>query len=55
MGFTFPLQEWMGKHTGITNENLYKGKVAQNAIKRFKNSQMHWSKIFALYLLQLHD
>jgi asparagine synthase (glutamine-hydrolysing) len=55
MGFTFPLQEWMGKHTEICNENLYKGKVAQNAIKRFKNNQMHWSKIFALYLLQLHD
>jgi asparagine synthase (glutamine-hydrolysing) len=54
MGFTFPLQEWMGKHTEISNENLYKGKVAQNAVKRFKNSQMHWSKIFALYLLQLH-
>ncbi|MDB4902130.1 MAG: hypothetical protein JWQ63_1411 [Mucilaginibacter sp.] len=55
MGFTFPLQEWMGNHTEISNENLYKGKVAQNAVKRFKNSQMHWSKIFALYLLQLHD
>jgi asparagine synthase (glutamine-hydrolysing) len=54
MGFTFPLQEWMSQHTEISNEKLYKGKVAQNAIKKFKNGQMHWSKAFALYQIQLH-
>jgi asparagine synthase (glutamine-hydrolysing) len=54
MGFTFPLQEWMGGHTDVSNENLYKGKVAQNAVIKFKNGQMHWSKIFALYQVQLH-
>jgi asparagine synthase (glutamine-hydrolysing) len=52
MGFSFPLQEWMGKHEQISNENFYRGKVAKRIIKRFKNGQMHWSKAFALYLIQ---
>jgi asparagine synthase (glutamine-hydrolysing) len=52
MGFTFPLQEWMRQHKEISDENLYKGKVAQNAVRKFKNGQMHWSKIFALYQIQ---
>ena len=55
MGFTFPLQEWMSKHTEISNANLYKGKLAQNVVKRFKKGQLHWSKIFALYQIQLND
>jgi asparagine synthase (glutamine-hydrolysing) len=54
MGFTFPLQEWMRQHTEISNENLYKGKIAQNAVKKFKNGKMHWSKIFALYQIQMN-
>jgi asparagine synthase (glutamine-hydrolysing) len=54
MGFTFPLQEWMGRHAEIGNETLYKGKFAKNAVAKFKNGQMHWSKIFALYQIQLH-
>jgi asparagine synthase (glutamine-hydrolysing) len=54
MGFTFPLQEWMSRHTAISNENLYKGAVAKNAIKKFKKGQMHWSKAFALYQIQMH-
>jgi asparagine synthase (glutamine-hydrolysing) len=55
MGFTFPLQEWMGRHPEISNEHLYRGSVAQNAVLKFKNGQMHWSKAFALYQIQLHD
>jgi asparagine synthase (glutamine-hydrolysing) len=55
MGFTFPLQEWMGKHTEISNANLYRGKLAQNAVKKFKEGHLHWSKIFALYQIQLND
>ena len=55
MGFTFPLQEWMGKHTEISNANLYKGKLAQDVVKRFKKGHLHWSKIFALYQIQLND
>ncbi len=54
MGFTFPLQEWMSKHPEICNTNLYKGKVAKNAVKKFKSGQMHWSKAFALYQIQIH-
>jgi asparagine synthase (glutamine-hydrolysing) len=54
MGFTFPLQEWMSKHPEISNVNLYKGKVARDAVKKFKNGQVHWSKAFALYQIQIH-
>jgi asparagine synthase (glutamine-hydrolysing) len=55
MGFTFPLQEWMSKHTEISNPNRYRGKLAQNAVKKFKEGHLHWSKIFALYQIQLND
>jgi len=54
MGFTFPFQEWMGNHSEISNEHLYRGKFAQNAVMKFKSGQMHWSKVFALYQVQLH-
>jgi asparagine synthase (glutamine-hydrolysing) len=54
MGFTFPLQGWMSNHTEISNINLYKGDVAKDAVKKFKSGQMHWSKIFALYQIQIH-
>ncbi len=54
MGFTFPLQQWMSKHPEISNKHLYKGKVAQSYINKFKDGQMHWSKAFALYQIQLH-
>jgi len=54
MGFTFPFQEWMVRHSEISNEHLYKGKFAQNSVIKFKSGQMHWSKVFALYQVQLH-
>jgi len=54
MGFTFPFQEWMGRHSEISNERLYKGKFAQNSVIKFKAGHMHWSKVFALYQVQLH-
>lgn len=54
MGFTFPFQEWMSHHSEISNEHLYKGKFAQNSVMKFKAGQMHWSKVFALYQVQLH-
>jgi asparagine synthase (glutamine-hydrolysing) len=54
MGFTFPFQEWMCNHSEISNERLYKGKFAQNSVMKFKSGQMHWSKVFALYQVQLY-
>ena len=54
MGFTFPLQQWMTEHKEISNSQLYKGKLAQSTIKKFKNKTMHWSKAFALYQIQAH-
>ena len=54
MGFTFPLQEWMGRHKEISNEDFYRGKQAKKIVQLFKNGQMHWSKVFALYLIQIH-
>ena len=52
MGFTFPLQGWMSKNAEICDVSLYKGNMAQNVVKKFKNDQVHWSKVFALY--QVH-
>ncbi|MCR8560201.1 asparagine synthase (glutamine-hydrolyzing) [Mucilaginibacter sp. BJC16-A38] len=55
MGFTFPLQEWMGKHIEISDEVLYRGRIAKDTVKKFKQGRLHWSKVFALYQIQLHD
>jgi asparagine synthase (glutamine-hydrolysing) len=55
MGFTFPLQQWMREHSEINNENLYKGKKAQSIVKDFKKNTMHWSKVFALYQIRMHE
>lgn len=55
MGFTFPLQQWMTEHNQINNEDFYRGKKAKSIVKNFKNNTMHWSKVFALYQIQLHD
>jgi len=54
MGFTFPLQQWMREHAEINNESLYRGKKAKGIIKDFKSNTMHWSKVFALYQIQMH-
>jgi asparagine synthase (glutamine-hydrolysing) len=54
MGFTFPLQEWMSQHAEIGNPALYKGKAAQKTVKDFKKGKLHWSKVFALYQIQVH-
>jgi asparagine synthase (glutamine-hydrolysing) len=54
MGFTFPLQIWMRDFDEISNEHLYRNKFSKQVIKKFKNGQMHWSKAFALYHLQMH-
>ncbi|WP_183563801.1 asparagine synthase (glutamine-hydrolyzing) [Mucilaginibacter sp. SP1R1] len=54
MGFTFPLQQWMMEHKEMSNCGFYKSKLAKNTIKKFKNDDIHWSKAFALYQLQLN-
>lgn len=54
MGFTFPLQEWMGQNNEMVNESLYRGKKAKSIINDFKNNNLHWSKAFALYQIQKH-
>ena len=53
MGFTFPLQEWMKDYDNISNENLYRRKESIKIAKRFKNGEVHWSKMFALYQIRL--
>jgi asparagine synthase (glutamine-hydrolysing) len=55
MGFSFPLQQWMQQLNVISDYNLYKGKTAQNVIKKFKDNKVHWSKSFALYQLTTHE
>jgi len=55
MGFTFPLQQWMRENVEINNETLYKGKMARSIVGDFKKNTMHWSKVFALYQIQMHE
>ena len=55
MGFSFPLQKWMSEHSAITNEQFYHGTHTRNVIKGFKKGQLHWSKAFVLYLMQLNE
>jgi asparagine synthase (glutamine-hydrolysing) len=52
MGFTFPLQQWMNEHEQIGKTDSYKGNTAQSIVKQFKSGSAHWSKAFALYLVQ---
>jgi asparagine synthase (glutamine-hydrolysing) len=52
MGFTFPLQKWMGANEQISNSNNYRGKAAKKIIAQFNNNNLHWSKAFALYQVQ---
>jgi asparagine synthase (glutamine-hydrolysing) len=54
MGFTFPLQQWMREHHQINDESFYRGRRARSIVKGFKKNTMHWSKIFALYQIQMH-
>jgi len=54
MGFTFPLQDWMRENQEITNDSLYRGRKSKNIIKAFKNNNVHWSKAFALFQIQMH-
>lgn len=55
MGFTFPLQKWMNGHSQIGSIDHYKGKAVQNVIKQFKSNDIHWSKAFALHLVQHNE
>ncbi|HTD41197.1 MAG TPA: asparagine synthase (glutamine-hydrolyzing) [Mucilaginibacter sp.] len=54
MGFTFPLQEWMRTNNEINDESLYKGDKSKSIAKGFKNNKVHWSKVFALFQIQMH-
>jgi asparagine synthase (glutamine-hydrolysing) len=44
----------MRENNEMTNENLYKGSKAKNIVKAFKNNAVHWSKVFALFQIQMH-
>ncbi|MGZ3777221.1 MAG: asparagine synthase (glutamine-hydrolyzing) [Mucilaginibacter sp.] len=55
MGFTFPLQQWMRENVEINDETLYKGKMARSIVGDFKKNTMHWSKVFALYQIQMYE
>lgn len=54
MGFSFPLQKWMSQHGAITNEQFYDSTYKRNVIKGFKKGQLHWSKAFVVYLMELN-
>lgn len=54
MGFTFPLQEWLKENQVITDENAYRGRKSKSVIRSFKKNNIHWSKAFALFQLQMY-
>ena len=54
MGFTFPLQQWMREHKEINNGGLYKSRKTKSVVKDFQKNTLLWSKIFALYQIQMH-
>jgi asparagine synthase (glutamine-hydrolysing) len=54
MGFTFPLQEWMRENNEINDETLYRGQKSKTIVKAFQNNTVHWSKVFALFQIQMH-
>jgi len=54
MGFSFPLQSWMGNSPAITDQGRYKNGASKKIIGKFKNGQLHWSRAFALYQIQGH-
>ncbi len=49
-GFTFPFQRWFTNYQPMLNEAHYhKNQQALALLKQFKNNQLHWSKLFAVY------
>lgn len=49
-GFTFPFQHWFTNYQPMLNEAHYgKNPQALALLKQFKNHQLHWSKLFAVY------
>jgi len=49
-GFTFPFQHWFTNYKPMLNEEHYhKNPQALALLKQFKNHQLHWSKLFAVY------
>jgi len=49
-GFTFPFQHWFTSYKPMLNEVHYqKNQQALALLKQFRNNQLHWSKLFAVY------
>ena len=59
MGFTFPFDEWIrnGKLGSIVKDNILSGndsidkKGAENFIRKFDAGKLHWSRLWALFVL----
>lgn len=59
MGFTFPFDEWMrnGKLGGLVKENIISGnnsfnkKGVEDLIRKFNAGKVHWSRLWALFVL----
>lgn len=49
-GFTFPFQHWFTNYKPMLNvEHYQENPQALALLKQFKNQQLHWSKLFAVY------
>lgn len=54
-GFTFPFQHWFTTYKPMLNEEHYReNPQALALLKKFKNHQLHWSKLFAVYQVFHH-
>mgnify|MGYP001412259642 CR=1 FL=1 len=61
MGFTFPFNVWMrsGKLHGLVNDtlrtdgifNLIPLEGRKNLLTKFENGKIHWSRVWAIYIL----
>ncbi|WP_423149696.1 asparagine synthase (glutamine-hydrolyzing) [Rubrolithibacter danxiaensis] len=51
MGFSFPFQHWLGNMKSV-RESLTKEKAGADVLKSFDKGKLHWSKLWAYYLMQ---
>lgn len=54
MGFAFPFKDWLAKDKLINEIFSASGERYQMSYKKFREGEMHWSKLMSLLLLQQH-
>jgi asparagine synthase (glutamine-hydrolysing) len=49
-GFTFPFSKWLAE-LEILNELETRDNITQNYVSKFRKGELHWSRIWALYVM----